>query len=150
MEDVKVVVFGKENVGKSTLIKAIEHDAINIDKNNTTVSMDYGRTVVAGKKIHFYGTPGQERFDFMRDILSKGADIGLMVIDATSKFNKMDIDLLKEFRTKNIPCIIFINKTDIGVSDNLRKELNGFPIIEGSAKMGFGVPELLRSLMNFA
>ena len=150
MEDVKVVVFGKENVGKSTLIKAIEHDAINIDKNNTTVSMDYGRTVVAGKKIHFYGTPGQERFDFMRDILSKGADIGLMVIDATSNFTKMDIDLLKEFRTKNIPCIIFINKTDIGVSEALRKELNGFPIIEGSAKMGLGVTELLRSLMNFA
>ncbi|NMC76853.1 MAG: hypothetical protein GYA60_06125, partial [Candidatus Methanofastidiosa archaeon] len=51
---------------------------------------------------------------------------------------------------KNIPCIIFINKTDIGVSDSIRKELKGFPIIEGSAKMGFGVPELLRSLMNFA
>lgn len=150
MEDVKVVVFGKENVGKSTLIKAIEHDAINIDKNNTTVSMDYGRAIIAGKKIHFYGTPGQERFDFMRDILSKGADIGVMVIDATSNFTKMDIDLLKEFRAKNIPCIVFINKTDIGVSDTLRKELNGFPIIEGSAKMGLGVNELLRSLMNFA
>ena len=56
MEDVKVVVFGKENAGKSTLIKAIEHDAINIDKKDTTVSMDYGRAVVGGKKIHFYGT----------------------------------------------------------------------------------------------
>ena len=51
MKDVKVVVFGKENAGKSTLIKAIEHDAINIDKNETTVSMDYGRAIVAGRKI---------------------------------------------------------------------------------------------------
>ncbi|NMC58170.1 MAG: GTP-binding protein [Candidatus Methanofastidiosa archaeon] len=150
MEDVKVVVFGKENVGKSTLIKAIEHDAINLDKNNTTVSMDYGRTVVGGKKIHFYGTPGQQRFDFMRDILSQGADIGLMVIDATSNLSSMDIQLLKEFRAKNIPCIVFINKTDIGFSDSIRQALNGFPIIEGSAKMGFGLTELLRSLMNFA
>ena len=32
MDDVKVIVFGKENAGKSTLIKAIEPDAINIDK----------------------------------------------------------------------------------------------------------------------
>lgn len=150
MENVKVVVFGKENAGKSTLIKAIEHDAINIDKNNTTVSMDYGRTIVAGKKIHFYGTPGQQRFDFMRDILSTGADIGVMVIDSTTNLSNMDIELLKEFRQKNIPCIIFINKTDIGAPDALRREIQGFPIIEGSAKMGLGLTELLRSLMNFA
>ncbi len=150
MEDVKVVVFGKENAGKSTLIKAIEHDAINIDKNNTTVSMDYGKTVVSGKKIHFYGTPGQERFDFMRDILSTGANIGIMVIDSTTNFSKMDTELLKEFRKKNIPCVVFINKTDIGSPENLRMEVQGFPIIEGSAKMGLGLPELLRSLINFA
>jgi len=113
MEDVKVVVFGKENAGKSTLIKAIEHDAINIDKNNTTVSMDYGRAIVGGRKIHFYGTPGQERFDFMRDILSRGANIGIMVLDSTMNISEFDIHLLQELKQKGIPCLIFLNKSDI-------------------------------------
>lgn len=53
MDDVKVIVFGKENAGKSTLIKAIEPDAINIDKKDTTVSMDYGRVIIGRKKNTF-------------------------------------------------------------------------------------------------
>ncbi|NYT03632.1 MAG: GTP-binding protein [Candidatus Methanofastidiosa archaeon] len=150
MEDVKVVVFGKENAGKSTLIRAIEHDAINIDKKDTTVSMDYGRAVVGGKKIHFYGTPGQERFDFMRDILSKGANIGVMVLDSTMSISEMDIHLLQELKQKGIPCLIFLNKSDIADPETMRKKFNGFPVISGSAKMGNGVNELIHSLVTLA
>lgn len=150
MSDVKVVVFGKENAGKSTLIKAIEHDAINIDKKDTTVSMDYGRAVIGGKKIHFYGTPGQERFDFMRDILSKGADAGVMVLDSTLNISEMDIHLLHELKKKGIPCLIFLNKSDIADPEAIRKKFNGFPVIVGSAKMGKGVNELIHSVANIA
>ena len=150
MEDVKVVVFGKENAGKSTLIKAIQHDAINIDKNDTTVSMDYGRTIVGGKKIHFYGTPGQERFDFMRDILSKGANIGVMVLDSTMNVSDFDLQLLQELKEKEIPCLIFLNKSDIADPEAIRNKCNGFPVIAGSAKMGNGVNELVLSLINLA
>ncbi|HII95509.1 MAG TPA: GTP-binding protein [Candidatus Methanofastidiosum sp.] len=150
MEDVKVVVFGKENAGKSTLIKAIEHDAINIDKNNTTVSMDYGRAIVGGRKIHFYGTPGQERFDFMRDILSRGANIGIMVLDSTMNISEFDIHLLQELKQKGIPCLIFLNKSDIADTEAIKRKFNGFPVIAGSAKMGNGVNELIHSLVDLA
>lgn len=150
MEDVKVVVFGKENAGKSTLIKAIEYGAISIDKNNTTVSMDYGRAIVGGRKIHFYGTPGQGRFDFMRDILSKGANMGVMVLDSTMNISETDIQLLQELKRKGIPCLIFLNKSDIADTEAIRKKFNGFTVIVGSAKMGNGVNELVHSLANLA
>jgi len=150
MDDVKVIVFGKENAGKSTLIKAIEPDAINIDKKDTTVSMDYGRVIIGRKKIHFYGTPGQERFDFMRDILSKGANAGVMVLDSTMSINEMDMSLLQELKHKGIPCVIFLNKSDLVGTNTLNKKFNGFPVIVGSAKMGKGVNELIHSVANIA
>ena len=49
-------------------------------KKNTTVAMDYGMIRVGpGEKVHLYGTPGQERFDFMWEILTKGG-IGLVLL----------------------------------------------------------------------
>jgi signal recognition particle receptor subunit beta len=49
-------------------------------KSSTTVALDYGVLHLAGgEKIHLYGTPGQERFDFMWDILSTGG-LGLILL----------------------------------------------------------------------
>lgn len=49
-------------------------------KAATTVAMDYGiMNLDDGEKIHLYGTPGQERFDFMWDILTVGG-IGLVLL----------------------------------------------------------------------
>jgi signal recognition particle receptor subunit beta len=49
-------------------------------KSATTVAMDYGMIRLGPKeKVHLYGTPGQERFDFMWDILTKGG-IGLVLL----------------------------------------------------------------------
>lgn len=49
-------------------------------KSSTTVAMDYGiMNLDGGERLHLYGTPGQERFDFMWDILvEKG--IGLILL----------------------------------------------------------------------
>lgn len=150
MNNIKVIVFGKENAGKSTLIRAIGRDAINIDKNNTTVSMDYGKINIGEKKIHFYGTPGQERFDFMRDILSKGANMGIMVFDSSMNICQADMDLLNELRQKKIPFLIFLNKSDISDAEPMRNKLNGFPVIVGSAKIGKGINELINMVINLS
>jgi uncharacterized protein len=54
-------------------------------KRNTTVAMDYGiLNLDGGSKVHLYGTPGQERFSFMWEILSKGA-MGLVILIDDSK-----------------------------------------------------------------
>lgn len=49
-------------------------------KDTTTVAMDYGVLRLGeGERVHLYGTPGQERFDFMWEILAEGA-IGLVLL----------------------------------------------------------------------
>lgn len=87
----KIIFTGPVGAGKTTAIESISDippirtDALASDmtksrKSKTTVAMDYGvMNLENGEKIHLYGTPGQERFDFMWDILTTGG-IGLILL----------------------------------------------------------------------
>ncbi|MFM2054624.1 MAG: hypothetical protein RL456_2661 [Pseudomonadota bacterium] len=89
--DHKIIFTGPVGAGKTTAIASISDiEPIRTDENasdmtqkrksNTTVAMDYGMIRLGPKeKVHLYGTPGQERFDFMWDILTKGG-IGLVLL----------------------------------------------------------------------
>lgn len=87
----KIVFTGPVGAGKSTAIASLSDippvrtdeaasDMTRKRKASTTVAMDYGiMNLAGGEKIHLYGTPGQERFDFMWEILSTGG-IGLVLL----------------------------------------------------------------------
>ena len=87
----KVIFAGPVGVGKTSAIAAVSDipltatEALDTDetmsiKDNATVAMDYGIiSMDDGDKIHLYGTPGQERFSFMWDILTLGG-IGLILL----------------------------------------------------------------------
>ncbi len=87
----KIVVSGPVGSGKTTAISTlsdipiVQTDARPTDevadlKNSTTVAMDYGTIHLGeGNKVHLYGTPGQERFDFMWQIMIQGS-IGLILL----------------------------------------------------------------------
>lgn len=85
----KILVTGPFNSGKTTFISSIseidvvstERDASEMEnKGSTTVAMDFGRiTLSDGDVLHLYGTPGQDRFDFMWEILSEGM-LGYVVL----------------------------------------------------------------------
>ncbi len=91
MSQYKIIFTGPVGAGKTTAINSISDippvktDAAASDmtknrKSATTVAMDYGvMNLEGGEKIHLYGTPGQERFDFMWDILTAGG-IGLILL----------------------------------------------------------------------
>lgn len=91
MSSYKIVFSGPVGAGKTTAITSISDiepfqteeyatDEVRDLKDNTTVAMDYGLLKLDdGERIHLYGTPGQERFNFMWEILSDGA-IGLILL----------------------------------------------------------------------
>ncbi|WP_150049923.1 MULTISPECIES: GTP-binding protein [Methylomonas] len=91
MTQYKIIFTGPVGAGKTTAISSISDippvktDATASDmtknrKSATTVAMDYGvMNLAGGEKLHLYGTPGQERFDFMWDILTTGG-IGLILL----------------------------------------------------------------------
>lgn len=87
----KVLFSGPMGAGKTTAIRAISDrlpmqtdvratDETAERKAATTVAMDYG-TIRLGTSevVHLYGTPGQDRFDFMWEILAEGA-LGLVLL----------------------------------------------------------------------
>jgi hypothetical protein len=91
MSQYKIIFTGPVGAGKTTAIHSISDvppittdasasDMTKSRKASTTVAMDYGiMNLAGGEKLHLYGTPGQERFDFMWDILTTGG-IGLILL----------------------------------------------------------------------
>jgi len=91
MSQYKIIFTGPVGAGKTTAIHSISDvppittdasasDMTKSRKASTTVAMDYGiMNLAGGEKLHLYGTPGQERFDFMWDILTAGG-IGLILL----------------------------------------------------------------------
>ena len=97
----KIVFAGPVGAGKTTAIATISDipvvaterqasDAVSQIKRNTTVAMDYGMIKLEdGLRVHLYGSPGQERFDFMWDILGHGA-LGLVLMIDYSRATMLD------------------------------------------------------------
>lgn len=91
----KIVVTGPFSAGKTTLIKSISEisivsteraisDSTRRVKAETTVAMDFGRiTISKDIVLYLFGTPGQERFDFMWQILSEGMLGYILMLDAS-------------------------------------------------------------------
>lgn len=100
MQQYKIVFGGTIGAGKSAAIRAlsdtpvISTEAVNTDtqahqKLLTTVGIDYGElSLEDGTKIGLYGTPGQDRFDFMWSIVCKGA-IGIVVLIDHSRIDRL-------------------------------------------------------------
>jgi len=128
MIESKIIFTGPVGVGKTTAIAAIsDHPPIQTDarasdmtlarKANTTVAMDYGVIRLdESTKVHLYGTPGQERFDFMWEILSKGS-MGLVLLLDNTRTNplkdlKFFLDAFQEL-LKTAPLVVGVTKMDI-------------------------------------
>jgi len=90
--------------------------------------MDFGRkTIDKDTIVYLFGTPGQDRFDFMWEILSKNMLGFIVMVDSTKKDLSAAIDILKFFKNRmDVPYIIAANKQDLpGALDveNIRKLL---------------------------
>ncbi len=135
MVQYKIIFTGPVGAGKTTAIHSISDippiktDAVASDmtksrKAETTVAMDYGVLTLEGsEKIHLYGTPGQERFDFMWDILTQGG-IGLvLLLDNTRKDPFVDLKFFLDAFSS------FIENTGVAIGVT-RMDLNSQPTIE--------------------
>jgi small GTP-binding protein len=157
VKEVKVLVTGPYRAGKSSLINLMTNgNAINIDKKGTTVCMDYGNVDVDGVRLHLFGTPGQERFAVVREVLSRGMRILVMVVDSTKPDSISQAKrILTALDARTTPCIVAANKQDCPEAmrpTEMQKVINlpGTPIVGTSAKVKSGAEQLVSYLYRVA
>ncbi len=149
----KIVILGSADSGKTTTIENIlnrkKEKVTKIEHKGTTVALDYGNTMINGERIHIFATPGQERFHFMRQILSNGLDGAIVVIDNSKGITNTDKQILENLNSNNVPYVIFCNKQDIVPgkieSPHIRADA---PIVPTTAKTGEGINEGLETLLE--
>ena len=165
----KIIFTGPVGSGKTTAIQTMSDipivstneeasDMTKDRKPQTTVAMDYGRINIGKtEKIHLYGTPGQERFSFMWDILTNGA-LGLILLLDNSRDNpKQDLKFYLQSFQKFIQqgdVIIGVTRLDEKKSPTIndyRKWLNEFsvaaPVFTVDARERQDVSVLVQALL---
>jgi small GTP-binding protein len=122
---VKVVITGPFAAGKTTLIRTISEitvlstergisDHTRSRKNETTVAMDFGRITIDRELVlYLFGTPGQERFDFMWEILGEGMLGYVLLLDVNRPESLSEAaGILEAFRRMaRVPFVVALNRT---------------------------------------
>jgi uncharacterized protein len=148
-KELKIVVLGSYNSGKTTTLENICQKKAKIEYKGTTIALDYGNTMIDGEKVHIFGSPGQERFEFMREILSQGLDGAIVVIDSSKGVSTVDEAIINKLNVQDVPYVLFANKQDISssvIEHHLIKPET--PIIPTVAISGHGVDEGLQKLIQ--
>lgn len=166
----KFIFTGPPNAGKTTAIAAISEfppvatdvfatDSLASVKEKTTVAMDFGQiTLENGQKIGLYGTPGQQRFKFMWEILVQGG-LGLIILIDNKRPDPLGdlaiyLDNFAEFINKT-DAVIGITSMDVKDTptlddyfDFLNKRGQIFPLFSIDARQKDDVLFLLNALLT--
>jgi uncharacterized protein len=132
---VKIVVTGPFAAGKTTLIRTISEitvlstergitDSTRARKAETTVAMDFGRiTIDRDLVLYLFGTPGQERFDFMWEILGEGMLGYVVLVDAEREDSIAEAAaILDAFRRMaRVPYVVALNRSSGLAEDDERQ-----------------------------
>jgi len=117
--------------------------------------MDIGHVDHNGFVADIFGTPGQERFDLMLDVLAKESLGAFIVIDSSSPqtFARAK-EMINKTQAEAIPKIIVANKQDLPGAlspEKIRETMKldkSIPIIPTVVNENIGVEEALDALLK--
>jgi len=156
----KILVTGPYNAGKSSFVKSISQKSVSVErmaleKFPTTIAMDIGHVDHNGFVADIFGTPGQERFDLMLDVLAKESVGAFIIVDSSAPqtFARAK-DMINKTQAEAIPKIIVANKQDLPGAlppEQIRETMKlnkNIPIIPTVIKENKGVEEALNTLLK--
>ena len=156
----KMVLFGTEGVGKTSLAQILVNSKFEDDYTPTLGYNVYEKAIMIDNikiSLVIYDFGGQKQFEGMRKMTSQGSDTAFLVYDIT---NKESFDNLSDWRMElfdvvgEIPFIIIGNKVDLHQERQITKEmgeklcgkLGSLAHVETSAKTGEFVEEAFTML----
>ena len=157
--EVKIVLLGNINVGKTSIASRYCKNSFNEHHINTIGGAYQQQKVVLGNgamvKLHIWDTSGQERFRAMTNLYYRDAQVAILTYDITSESSFVGIEFWIEelkYKVENENMILCLVGNKCDVSDNERKvsnikgknfaEENKMIFYETSAKTGDGIKDL--------
>lgn len=158
--------FGQTNAGKSSLINAVTNQDIALVSrvSGTTTDPVYkAMELLPVGPVMLIDTAGLNDKTELGDLRSKKTfdvlnktEIALIVFDATKDIHETEIELIDKIKTKKIPALGIINKTDLLTGPSYDEEefikkytdTLGIPFVTASSETGHGIEAIKNMLIK--
>ena len=157
-----VGLFGRRNVGKSSLLNAVTRQQVSIVSDfagTTTDPVEKPMELLPLGPVLFIDTAGiddlsalgQMRVERTRRVLDR-TDIGVLVTDA-GDWSDFEEEILGELRHREVPVVVVLNKVDqseprAATVDRLSRE--GVRLVRTAAPAGIGILDFRQALLDSA
>ena len=157
---VHIGIFGRRNVGKSSLLNAFTRQHVSIvsaEAGTTTDPVEKPMELLPLGPVLFIDTAGVDdegclgglRAARTRQVFDR-TDLALIVAEA-GRFGQFEEELLAEFAGRRVPCIVVFSKADVrppdgAVADRLRAR--NIPVVQTAAPTGQGLLDLRQALLD--
>ncbi|MBN1652474.1 MAG: [FeFe] hydrogenase H-cluster maturation GTPase HydF [Deltaproteobacteria bacterium] len=159
---IHIGIFGKRNVGKSSLLNAITRQQVSIVSDfagTTTDPVEKPMELLPLGPVLFIDTAGIDdsgalgklRIQRTRQIFER-IDMGVIVSEA-GIWGDFEEQLLSELSGKKVPLIVVMNKCDLHPPDpSLKRRLSdsGIMVVDTTASTGEGILHFRQALLNAA
>lgn len=152
-------IFGRTNVGKSSLINILTHQETSIVSSvagTTTDAVEKSMEMLPLGPVVFIDTAGiddttelgEKRTEKTEKIIAR-CDVAIIVSDFNG-WTKYETELAKTFKENSVPILAVINKSDVSkISEEKLREISAFAdkIEEISAKKDKDIPSRIRETL---
>lgn len=156
-----ITIMGHVDHGKTSLLDYIRKTNVATGEAGGITQHIGAYTVnLNGKKITFLDTPGHEAFTSMRMRGAQVTDIAIIVVAADDGIMPQTVEAINHAKLANVTIIVAVNKIDKPGANPERvlKQLTEYelvpeewggttPVVKVSAKTGFGINDLLETIL---